>query len=138
MENKEFIENLLRSRKLKATPQRLEVLTVFKAEETAIAYSDLQKKLNNFDRVTLYRTLQSLIEKGIVHKALAEDAETFYALCSSSCTAQNHNDKHIHFKCVNCDEVSCLHLPSPLQIEIPNHQIQKITLNVTGVCEKCN
>ena len=55
-------------------------------------YSAIQKALKSTDRVTLYRTLQTLSDKGIIHKAAHIDNEDYYAICEHSCTA----DEHIH------------------------------------------
>ncbi|NJB81814.1 Fur family transcriptional regulator [Wenyingzhuangia aestuarii] len=131
-----FIE-LLRDRNLKATPKRLELLTVVAAFNSAIPYSELQKKLKHFDRVTLYRTLHALLDGGIIHKASVSSDEVYYAMCKEYCTSECHNHKHVHFKCVECLEVSCVNTTNTIQIQIPNVQIQQVDVEVSGVCSKC-
>jgi len=129
---------LLKTRKLKATATRLKLLTVIAAHETAVPYSVIQSELENTDRVTLYRTLNTLLEKGIIHKALTGENDTYYAMCTHQCTSTAHKHEHIHFKCSNCQEVSCVSIPTPISISIPNATVDSIEIQATGVCSKCH
>ncbi len=131
------LTDLLRKRNLKATSNRLDVLAIIAESENAVPYSQIQDTLQNFDRVTLYRTLHVLIEKGIVHKAMVDDNETYYALCSHNCSTESHNHQHIHFKCNSCTEVMCLQVSSPFSIDIKDHFIEHLEISATGVCQKC-
>lgn len=128
---------ILRARNLKATTTRVDVLTAIAAHQKAIAHSVLQESLNNFDRVTLYRTLNVLIDNGIIHKAMANENDTFYAMCSASCTSHTHNHQHVHFKCTVCNEVSCVHTSSPITLNIPGYVIADMEIQVTGTCPNC-
>ncbi|WP_068825059.1 Fur family transcriptional regulator [Wenyingzhuangia fucanilytica] len=129
--------DLLRDRNLKATPKRIELLNVVASYSSAIPYSEIQSKLNHFDRVTLYRTINALLDGGIIHKASVSSDEVYYAMCKEYCTSECHNHKHVHFKCLECMEVSCVDVTNPLQIQIPNVIIKQVEIEVSGVCEKC-
>lgn len=131
------LTNLLRKRKLKATPTRLDVLEIIASSENAVPYTQIQDVLQNFDRVTLYRTLHALIEKGIVHKAMVDDNDTYYALCSHNCNSESHNHQHIHFKCKKCSEVMCLQASHPFSIEVKDHSIEQLEISATGLCLNC-
>ena len=135
-ENNDLVE-LLRNRKLKATSKRIEVLDIIRKRSSAIPYSALQAALNGFDRVTLYRTIQSLLENGIIHKALTEENETFYALCSSNCTSVTHIHEHIHFTCMECHGVTCVESLNPIQLSIPGHSIENLEIAARGRCTLC-
>lgn len=135
-ENNDLIE-LLRNRKLKATSKRLEVLNLIRERSSAISYSALQTALQGFDRVTLYRTIQSLLETRIIHKALTEENETFYALCSSNCTSVTHIHEHIHFTCIECHGVTCVESLNPIQLSIPGHSIENVEIAARGRCATC-
>lgn len=137
MKGKEALENLLRDRGLKVTPKRLELLLLISNYSSAIPYSKIQKSLNNFDRVTLYRTLKSLLDSGIIHKATVSTEDVYYAMCKHYCTSSEHHHKHVHFKCNSCLEVSCLDVTTPVHIDIPNVIIKQVEIEVSGVCEKC-
>ena len=54
------IKELLNERKLKATNSRVSLLHNILNYGSAMPYSAIQKALKSTDRVTLYRTLQTL------------------------------------------------------------------------------
>ena len=88
---------------LRQTDARAEVLDVFFADSYALAHADIETRLaDKFDRVTVYRTLKTFLEKGILHKVLDDEGSTKYALCKQQChqTAHAHHHDHVHFKCV--------------------------------------
>ncbi len=130
-------KNILQARDLKATSKRLEVLQTIADYGSAMPYSELQKALTNFDRVTLYRNINTLMDKGVIHKASTRGQETYYAICSHHCTAEHHNHQHIHFKCTSCKEVSCMEIDDHISVQIPNVQIQNIEIEASGICENC-
>jgi len=137
MVNETDIKDYLRERSLKVTPIRMELLTLLANHGVALPYSEIQKQLKSFDRVTLYRTINALMDNGIVHKASTSGDETYYALCSQQCSKHCHKHEHIHFKCTQCGEVSCVHIEQAFNISLPNYQIDDVSIEVTGVCKKC-
>ena len=68
----DHLKEILKSRKLKATQTRLQLLSIFDQEKYAIPYSKIQVLMKETDRVTLYRTIETLLEKGVIHKAYRE------------------------------------------------------------------
>lgn len=138
MEDNTNLAEILRERNLKATTTRLEVLSVISDYNRAIPFSEIQNALHNFDRVTLYRTLHALLENGIIHKALTNQKETYFALCSNKCSSDYHNHNHIHFKCSNCQAVTCVRPDRPITFSIPDHSIENFEIEVTGVCASCS
>ena len=72
------IKELLHKRELKATNSRIDLLSNLDKFGSAMPYSAIQKALKSTDRVTLYRTLQTLSDKGIIHKAAHIDNEDYY------------------------------------------------------------
>ena len=131
------IKELLQKRKLKATSTRLNLLSKMREHASAMSYSAIQKQMNPIDRVTLYRTIETLKEKGIIHKVFQEKNETYYAICGISCDEHHHIHEHIHFKCLSCNTITCEDLPTNVNIALPNYQIQKISINIEGTCKKC-
>ena len=75
------IKELLQKRNLKATNTRLNLLVKMDKYGSAMSYSAIQKQMDPIDRVTLYRTLETLKEKGVIHKAFQENNEIYYAIC---------------------------------------------------------
>ncbi len=138
MKHKANLVDLLRERKLKATSTRLDVLSVISNYNKAIPFSEIQKALSDFDRVTLYRTIHALIKNGIIHKVLIEDKEIFFAMCSKKCTSDTHSHQHIHFKCTICHAVTCVEAVNSITLSIPGHVIENFEIAAKGVCVSCN
>jgi len=132
-----FPKNLLSNRNLKATSTRIRVLQLIHDYHSAIPYSIIQEDLGKTDRITLYRTIQTLLEKGIIHKAFSDKEETYYALCGNSCTTKSHSHNHAHFKCTNCESVTCVPLHQELSISLPQFKIENIHIHLTGLCKNC-
>jgi Fur family transcriptional regulator, ferric uptake regulator len=133
---------LLKSFQLRQTDCREEVLSVFLANSFALAHGDIEHKLaDKFDRVTVYRTLKTFLEKGLLHKVLDDEGGTKYALCKESChtEAHKHHHDHVHFKCNQCGQTTCLdHIHIPV-IGLPQgFKRQEINILVQGVCDKCS
>lgn len=131
------LKNLLRSRKLKATSARLNLLQEMDSYENAMPYSAMQEALQDIDRVTLYRTLESLKEKGVIHKAYQEGNDVYYALCGSSCKSNHHNHNHIHFKCIKCETVTCETPRNPIDIDLPGVDLHRLNIHAEGICQEC-
>ena len=133
----QHIETLLRSRKLKATPNRISLLNEIASYESAIPFSAIQDKLKNINRVTLYRSMHILLEKGIIHKAYNKNNDMYYAMCGDKCTATAHNHNHVHFECTTCNQIKCEYLNQEVQIYLPGHQISEVNITLRGTCKDC-
>lgn len=127
----------LHTRNLKATHNRIEVLNAIEEHDKAIPYSKIQKQVDAIDRVTLYRTLNALMESGLIHKVSVENDETFYAICSTKCTDKAHNHQHVHFRCTECKEVSCVQATGLETLSIPGYSVASFEIQAVGVCKSC-
>lgn len=136
METTEF-KKLLKNRSLRATQPRLKLLEAIVDYASAMPYSAIQTAMSPIDRVTLYRTLESLTSKGIIHKAMQEGTEVFYAICGNKCADGHHKHDHIHFKCQSCDTVTCEKPIEGIEILLPEYDIHKVAVSVEGICPKC-
>ncbi len=132
--------SILKDHQLRNTEARVDVLNTFLGQHHALSHSDVEKTLGEqYDRVTIYRTLTSFMEKGLLHKVPVDDGSTRYALCNDHCDDHQHEDNHIHFKCTSCGNTECLdELPIP-QVKLPNgYTLTETNFLVQGVCGKCN
>ncbi len=137
--NEQSIRNILKSKKLKATKNRVSLLLEMKKYKTAIPYDKIQKILPLMDRVSLYRTIETLIEHGVIHKAYQEGSNTYYAFCDNSkCSKNLHYHDHLHFKCTNCNRVTCEKAKNSLEVFLPKTVIKNIKITVEGICSTCN
>jgi len=132
-------EALLDKHRLKKTGPRLKVLSMLSAKKVATSQPDLERVMDDIDRVTLYRILSAFEEKGIIHKVFDLNGTANYAMCSPACDEDHHHDEHLHFNCTACKSVYCLddlHLPA---ITLPKgFKPQGFTLYATGLCPKCD
>lgn len=136
----EEYSQLLKANQLKVTQPRLRVLQCISEKTTAISQPELEKILGSeIDRVTLYRILANLEEKGILHKVFDLNGTATYALCSTKCSADHHHDQHVHFICSVCNSVFCLNEISLPKIQLPsNFSLHSIAINAVGLCDSCN
>ncbi len=137
MEIKSLI-NTLKDHSLRITDCRKDVLEKFLNANHALSFKNLEEDLVNYDRVTLYRTLHSFIDKGILHRIPDDSGFASYGICHDTCTPQSHSHDHVHFKCDDCGNIECLpshHVP---KIEIPGYLVGEANLIVSGLCNSCN
>lgn len=130
---------LLRNHKLKVTQPRLGVLQIIAQKDSAISQPELERLLGkSVDRVTLYRVLSVLEEKGILHKIFDLQGTATYALCSPACDEHKHEDQHVHFICSTCNSIFCLSEISLPPVQVPTgYKLHHIGINAVGTCDKC-
>ncbi len=139
MTNKNVVvlTNLLRERGLKATPFRIHLLDMMTSRSSSVTYSEIIDKNKDVDRVTVYRTLETLQDKGLIHKCYSDSSDTYYAVCQESCTTEGHHHDHIHVLCQNCDKITCEELAEPIQISLEGMEIKKKSILVEVICPDC-
>ncbi len=131
-------DTILKNHNLRVTPFRTEVLSLFANAGKALSSQELEARLYDADRITLYRTIKSFEEKGIIHKAIDGTLTQKYALCEAECNEHHHHDEHVHFHCDKCENTFCLdHIYVP-HVQLPSgFTVKKTNMVVSGVCEKC-
>ena len=92
----EALLDILKRNQLSVTDGRKKILELFLHSNGALAHADIEKNTGeNFDRVTVYRTLQTFVDKGIIHTIPTADNSILYALCKDNCEAGHHHDDQI-------------------------------------------
>lgn len=104
-------EHQLRESPLRATDARIKVLAALLGARYALSHQDVQDKLTDMDRVTLYRALDCLTDAGLAHKIAGDDRVFRYNAAAEQhdhggAHAQQH--QHGHFKCTRCARVFCI------------------------------
>lgn len=95
----------LRSAGLRVTGARLDVLRTLHDSPlpaTAQEILDSVEKLGHTDRVTVYRTLNSLVEAGIAHRVDPGDRTWRFGLLV------DEHARHAHSVCDECGTIRCL------------------------------
>src|SRR6476620_7214504 len=133
------IADILRRKHLSITESRKKILSLFLATPDALTHGDIERKAGEkFDRVTVYRTLQTFVEKGIIHTIPTAENTVLYALCKD-CTEGHHHDDHVHFICINCGSTICLDDVVSPTINLPEGYIaQNVQVVINGSCKSCN
>ncbi|MEZ4827986.1 MAG: transcriptional repressor [Bacteroidia bacterium] len=135
------VSQILRSHSLRVTDSRNAILEVFFQREVALSESEIESALlHNCDRVTIYRTLSTFLEKGIVHKVLDDAGAMKYALCPTDCLeGHDHHHDHIHFKCEVCGNTSCVEQVRIPAIQLPvGYKLTEVNVLLQGICPRCN
>jgi len=132
-------DRLLKNFKMRSTPSRQEILDLFLQKDYALSHGDIDKGISNgLDRVTVYRTLKTFLDKGLIHKVLDDEGALKYALCNEACSTKGHHHDHVHFKCTQCGQTSCLDVEIP-GIRLPKgFRTEEINLLIQGVCDRCS
>ncbi len=132
------IEKIFKEKYIRPTAMRLLVLEAMSAQKTAISLSDLEKSFEKSDRVTLFRTLKTFQDKGLVHGIDDGTGVPKYALCEEGCECNINRDLHVHFHCRICNETFCLPKYKIPEIELPeDFRPEEANLVVKGKCSKC-
>ncbi len=125
---------------IKPTPMRMLVLEQLMVQQRHLSLSDIEELLYPSDRVTIYRTLQTFVSKGLVHAIETAANGSMYALCSDGCKADFHNDNHPHFFCSACHSVTCTPDFVVNIVQKPNspkYQLAKAEVTLKGLCPNC-
>ncbi|MBL7696737.1 MAG: transcriptional repressor [Chitinophagaceae bacterium] len=133
------VNDILKKNQLSVTDSRKSILDLFIHSNGALAHADIEKQTGEkFDRVTVYRTLQVFMEKGIIHTIPTSDNSIRYALCKDDCTGGHHHDNHVHFICKICGLTSCLDSVTVPEVRLPvGFRPLEKQMIVTGICEGC-
>jgi Fur family transcriptional regulator, ferric uptake regulator len=133
------IDSLLKHNNLSITDGRKKILQLFFKQPGALAHGDIERKAGEkFDRVTVYRTLQTFVEKGIIHTIPTSDNSVRYALCKDNCEEGHHHDNHIHFTCSKCGSTVCLDEVMIPDMKLPKgYQVDEVQVVIGGICNSC-
>jgi Fur family ferric uptake transcriptional regulator len=134
---KKSIDNLLGSMKLRRTDQRrtiLEVLLNAKKPQTADEIMTAMSR-KSANKVTVYRTLESMVRTGLVHRALVHKRAEHFEL-ADRCTDEQC---HPHFTCVSCGATNCVvgvSVPLVKHLE-EGFVIHRQQVHLEGLCPQC-
>lgn len=132
--------NILKDTGLRITDTRQMILESFLGKNSAISQGDIERNLGeDIDRVTVYRTLKTFAEKGIIHKILDDNGGVKYALCKEQCQQEgHHHHDHLHFKCSVCEETFCLEKHFIPELSLPEgYKKNEVNILVQGTCPNC-
>jgi Fur family transcriptional regulator, ferric uptake regulator len=126
---------LLEELGLRITAARLAVLGFILQSRRAVSHGDVETGLadRQIDRVTLYRTLDTLAEAGLLAKSIGSDRVARFVPI-----ARGDHSHHAHFSCDRCGRLYCLPAKPPRPSQLPaGFEASTVELNVHGLCADC-
>lgn len=128
---------LLHAVGLRRTRARKVVLEVLNEMDRPLSHQEIASELeiDRLDRVTLYRTLTTLQQAGLLHRVQGVDGVwRFRGHTQSGKCGGNH----FHFLCLECNQMSCLpEQPLPWVREPEGAEVFGKQLVVYGRCAQC-
>jgi len=120
------------------TRARLEVLAALLRADEALTHHEVERRLrrgHDVDRVTLYRVLDWLTERGFAHKVSGRDRVWRF---SAAGHARASGGGHAHFECSSCGKVICLDESRLPSIQLPaGYRRRDIEVTIKGSCDEC-
>jgi Fur family ferric uptake transcriptional regulator len=135
--NAQAARDLLEKANGRITPARLAVLSILLDAQTALSHLEIEQIAEqqglSFDRVTLYRALDWLVEQQMAHKINGVDRTWRYN------AQREHQHQHAHFQCKYCSQIYCLeHLQPAFLFNLPSgYQLEEVELTLQGRCPHC-
>lgn len=132
-------ESYLRGKKLKLTTERMAILgAIFQRDhhfDAETLHTELKAQGGDISRATVYRTLDLLVQCGLVRKSSLGSSHANYE-------AAHDDEHHDHLICLNCNTVLEFYRPDleALQEEICGAQGFKPlhhSLQIFGLCKAC-
>ncbi len=130
-------KEILRSSNLSLTSHRIELLNVLSGCKQAINEKELELLMNGTcNRTTIYRNLNSLVDKKIVHRILSKEAVK-YKLVTGNVESGKKSD-HVHFECRSCKTTFCLEELSVQDYNLPEGFTKlENQFVIFGICKNC-
>ena len=132
-------QDILKRNQLSLTESRKKILGLILNRSGAFSHGDIEKQVGDeLDRVTIYRTLQTFLDKGIIHIIPTAENYVQYALCRDDCSEGHHHDHHVHFVCEKCGHTICLENVTVPVIKLPKgYSNTRTEMLVNGICKDC-
>jgi Fur family ferric uptake transcriptional regulator len=128
---------MLKAAQLYCTHVRIDILIVLMRAGKPLSQDQIASFSGEkrFDKVTIYRTLESLLDVGLVHKAFMDKRAWHFEL-ADNCTEQQC---HPHFTCTSCGSTHCLMGISLPMAKSPHKGfvIQRQQVRLEGLCPAC-
>lgn len=131
-------DKLLRERDLRKTAPRVAIINILSRSTSPMSEADIKKKMGAmYDRITFYRTMQTLEEAGIIHRIVADNVTIRYAFNKEE--GGETQAAHVHFFCKTCNRVICMEQMEIQDYHLPEGFVQKeCEVVIKGICRQCN
>jgi Fur family ferric uptake transcriptional regulator len=130
--------NLLKSKGLKKTAQRIMLINILKAKGISLSENEIKASMGAmYDRITFYRAVQKLIDLDIVYRIVVDDMTIKYALNDPSELENFQNS--IRFFCKKCNSTFRLENSLIPDFLLPDGYIaHENEILIKGICSSCS
>ena len=134
-----YSQKILEKVNLRNTPIRKAVYNLFAESGFALSHADIENKLGDrWNRVTIYRTLNTFLETNLVHKVVDDNGVSKFLLNASHVDCDHESHEHLHFKCKNCGHLYCLDILENPKLDLPEgFELTDLTVHAEGLCANC-
>ena len=128
------IIDILKENDIAPSMQRIKILEYLKSYKTHptadMIYQALADEMPTLSKTTVYNTLKTFAEKGILVALSLFENEVRY---------EYNTEPHIHFKCTKCNKIYDLDKAYDRYDEnmIDGHKITEHHVNLKGICIDC-
>lgn len=137
----EQIAKILEENSVRPTANRVTVMRLLDRSERPLSLMEMEEILETLDKSSLFRTIVTLSEHGLVHALEDGRGITRYELCtdhSSEDEEHQHTDQHAHFYCEKCGRTLCLHnIPAPKVELSEGYEVHTVNYMIKGICPDC-
>jgi Fur family transcriptional regulator, ferric uptake regulator len=129
---------IIREYGLKHTAGREALLHTLIRADQPLSHKEICDRLEgtiHYDPVSIYRSLETFISSGIVHRIEGDNRTWLFAVC----TCREGNHCHPHFFCRSCGKSECLkdlQMPGTSGLE-DSYLVEEKRFYLKGVCKSC-
>ena len=125
---------ILKENNLKVTPQRIKILKYLDCHRTHPTadeiYSNLKESIPSLSKTTVYNSLDTLREHGLIQTL---------SICGSEHRYDFNHEMHHHFYCKKCGKIVDINIKCPNIEKIKNegYRIDEVHGYFKGICKDC-
>ena len=125
------MNDLFKNNGIKKTEQREKLLKIIKNSKVPLTAEDIFKKTKEISLATIYRTLETFCEKGVLNKiSVTDDERRYYELAT---------DIHRHYAvCLKCKKMEYVNVCPVHDDNIDGFRITGHRLELYGYCNNCS
>ena len=124
-------KKILQANNLSHTNQRIKLLSILAESGNAITEKEIESHMKGYcNKTTIYRNLNSMVEKKILHRIISDEAVRY--------KLKYNDSEHVHFICRKCDTTYCLEEIAIQKYKLPDgFKMLENQFLIIGICKRC-
>lgn len=133
--NIDDIVKIFKEKNLKLTLQRINIYSylMFTCEHPTVdtIYKNIKKSIPTISLATVYKTLNTLVDSGLVK---------MFNACEENFRYDANINPHGHIKCKKCNKIEDYNLDESFKncLPIKSYKVEELDLFLYGVCKECS